>query len=240
MTLIRSAVYVVYLYLTMTLVGLIYLPAVILFDRKGAAAAAHLWAHLALCGVRLICGTSYEIRGRENLPKSGALIASKHQAMWETLFFMDLFPDPAIVLKKELLALPVYGWYARKLEMISVDREQGASAIRELGRQGSKALSEGRTLVIFPEGTRQEPGAPPDYKPGIALLYRQLGLPCVPTALNSGLFWAGHGILRRPGKIIIEFLPVIPPGLDRNAFMRELETRIETASARLFAQAKEH
>jgi 1-acyl-sn-glycerol-3-phosphate acyltransferase len=160
--------------------------------------------------------------------------------MWETLYFMHLFPDPAIVLKKELLSMPVYGWYARKLEMIAVDRDQGASAIRELGRQGSKVLGQGRTLVIFPEGTRQEPGAPPDYKPGIALLYRQLGLPCIPAALNSGLYWEGNGLLRKPGKIVIEFLEAIPPGLDRETFMHELETRIETATARLVAEARAH
>lgn len=240
MTAIRSVVYIFYLYLTMTLVGLVYAPAVLFAGRKGAAGAAHTWAWFALVGVRLICGTRYEVRGREHLPKSGGLIACKHQAMWETLYFMHLFPDPAIVLKKELLSMPVYGWYARKLEMIAVDRDQGASAIRELGRQGSKVLGQGRTLVIFPEGTRQEPGAPPDYKPGIALLYRQLGLPCIPAALNSGLYWEGNGLLRKPGKIVIEFLEAIPPGLDRETFMHELETRIETATARLVAEARAH
>jgi 1-acyl-sn-glycerol-3-phosphate acyltransferase len=235
----RSIVYVVYLYLTMALLGLGFLPGVILIGRPAAACAAHLWALAALAGLRLICGTRAEVRGLEHLSSGPILIASKHQAMWETLFFMKLFTDPAIVLKKELLALPIYGWYARKLEMIAVDRDQGAGAIKALARQADKALADNRPIIIFPEGTRQPPGAPPDYKPGIALLYQRLGLPCVPAALNSGLYWAGQGIVRRPGKIVIEFLEPIPAGLDRKSFMAELESRIETASNRLLAEASQ-
>jgi 1-acyl-sn-glycerol-3-phosphate acyltransferase len=239
MRLVRSLIYAVFLYLTMVLIGLGFLPAVLISGRKAAAQAAHLWARLAIWGVGAICGTHYEVRGRENIPKTGpVLIACKHQAMWETLFFMQLFAEPAIVLKKELLALPVYGWYARKLEMIAVDRDQGVTAIKDLARQADKALADQRPIIIFPEGTRQPPGAAPDYKPGIALLYQRLGLPCVPAALNSGLCWAGDGIMRRPGKIIIEFLEPIPPGLDRKSFMVELKARIETASSRLLAEAQ--
>jgi 1-acyl-sn-glycerol-3-phosphate acyltransferase len=237
MTLVRSLVYIAFLYLTMTLVGLVFLPGVLIGGRKAAAGAAHVWARAALAGLGPICGTSYELRGREHLA-GAALIACKHQAMWETLFFLTLFDEPAIVLKKELLALPIYGWYCRKLEMIAVDREQGASAIKQLARQASRARAEKRQIIIFPEGTRRAPEAPPDYKPGIALLYRQLGLPCVPVALNSGLFWQGKGLLRKPGRIIIEFLPPIAPGLDRTSFMAELENRIETASMRLCNEAR--
>ncbi|MFZ1989481.1 MAG: lysophospholipid acyltransferase family protein [Alphaproteobacteria bacterium] len=238
MRLVRSLLFVAYLYLMMALVGLIYLPGVLLTGRKAAAAASHLWARLGVWGVRIICGVRHQVRGLENVPKAGpVLIACKHQAMWETLFFMTIFDEPAIVLKRELLALPIYGWYARIMEMIAVDREDGPSAIKELARQAEVALGNGRPIIIFPEGTRQLPGAAPDYKPGIALLYRQLNIPCIPAALNSGLFWQAHGLMRSPGLITVEFLPPIAPGLDRKTFMTELEERIESASARLEAEA---
>ena len=157
--------------------------------------------------------------------------------MWETLFFMTIFDEPAIVLKKELMSLPIYGWYARIMEMIVVDREDGPGAIKELARQAERALGEGRPIIIFPEGTRQPPGATPDYKPGIALLYRQLNIPCVPAALNSGLLWQAHGLMRSPGLVTVEFLPPIAPGLDRKTFMSTLEERIESATHRLEAEA---
>lgn len=234
----RSLIYAAFLYLTMTLIGLLYLPAMLIAGRKPAAYASHLWAQVAIWGAGAICGLRHRIRGLENVPKTGpVLIACKHQAMWETLFFMTIFNEPAIVLKKELLAKPIYGWYARVMEMIRVDREDGPSAIRELSRQAQIALGKGRPIVIFPEGTRQAPGAAPDYKPGIALLYRQLNIPCVPAALNSGVFWPAHGLMRSPGTITVEFLPAIAPGLDRKTFMKELEDRIESASARLEAEA---
>jgi len=228
MTLVRSIIYTIYLFASMTFVGLMFLPGVIVSGRSAAARAAHVWAKMALAGLRVICGITHEVRGLDKLPSGAALIACKHEAMWETLFFLALFKDPAVVLKKELLELPIYGWYAAKLEMIVVDREQGASAIRHLARQAEQMMKQGRPLVIFPEGTRMAPGAPPDYKPGIALLYQRLGLPVVPAALNSGLYWQG-GIKRRPGRIVIEFLDPIPPGLERAAFMATLQGRIETA-----------
>ena len=238
MRLIRSLLYALFLYTMLALIGLVYLPGVLIIGRKPAAGASHLWARVGIWGARIICGIRHEVRGRENIPNTGPiLIACKHQAMWETLFFMTIFDEPAIVLKKELLAMPIYGWYARTMEMIAVDREDGPSAIKELGRQAQIALGKGRPIVIFPEGTRQAPGAQPAYKPGIALLYRQLDIPCIPAALNSGQFWPAHGFLRSPGTITVEFLPPIAPGLDRKAFMTTLEDRIEEATRRLEAEA---
>jgi 1-acyl-sn-glycerol-3-phosphate acyltransferase len=239
MILLRSLIYVVYLYLTMTLLAVISLPLVFTRGRAAAAKQAAVWGRAALFGARIICGITYEVRGAERLPKDApVLIASKHEAMWETLFFLQFLEGAAIVLKKELLALPVYGWYARKLEMISIDRSMGASALKDMTREALNAQDESRPVVIFPEGTRQAPGAPPDYKPGIAMLYKRLGLPCYPVALNSGYCWAANGVIRRPGHIVVEVLEPIPPGLSREAFMRELESRIETACARLNEEAK--
>src|SRR5262249_15552934 len=149
------------------------------------------------------------------------------------LYFSTLFPHPIIVFKKELSRVPLYGWYLTQAGMIEIDREAGASSLKMMVRKAEEKLAPGRPLIIFPEGTRQPPGAPPDYKPGIAALYSKLAVPCVPIALNSGLYWEGKGILRRPGKIIVEVLDPIPPGLPRAEFMALLETKIEGASNRL-------
>jgi 1-acyl-sn-glycerol-3-phosphate acyltransferase len=179
-------------------------------------------------------GTRYEIRG--TLPTGPALIASKHQSMWDTIIFTAILNDPAMVLKAELLWIPYYGWYSKKAKMIAIDRGAGASAIRRLSAQGKAALAANRQIVIFPEGTRSAPGTKLDYKPGVAALYRQLGVPCIPAAVNSGLYWPRRRFLRKPGTIVLEFLEPIAPGLDRQTFMAELETRIETATARLLAE----
>jgi 1-acyl-sn-glycerol-3-phosphate acyltransferase len=147
-----------------------------------------------------------------------------------------LVHHPATVMKRQLLMIPGYGWYARKAKMIVIDRADGASAIRSMIGDAKARLAEGRPLAIFPEGTRRELGAPPDYKPGVAALYSMLDIPCVPMAHNSSLFWPRRGFLRKPGKIIVEFLPAIMPGLKRAAFMAELEKRTEDAVARLLAE----
>ena len=235
--LLRSLLFTLYLYAAMAAIALVLAPPLALFGgRHRSIRAAQAWARAAIWGVRIICGTRYEIRGAERLPKGAALVASKHQAMWEALFLTTCFKEPAFVLKKELLSLPIFGWFASRAEQLPVDREEGASALKNLMRAGAKTAAQGRPIVIFPEGTRQRPGAKPDYKPGIAALYKSLALPCVPVALNSGLYWATNGILRWPGTIIVEVLEPIPPGLSREAFMAELETRIETASNRLLGE----
>ena len=158
--------------------------------------------------------------------------------MWDTIVFVALLNDPAIVLKSELLWIPYYGWFSAKAGMIGIDRGSGSAAVRHLVTQGKTAIKANRPIVIFPEGTRSAPGAAPDYKPGVAALYRQLGVQCVPAAVNSGLYWPRRRFLRKPGTIVLEFLPSIPPGLDRKTFMSTLETRIEEATAHLIAEGK--
>jgi 1-acyl-sn-glycerol-3-phosphate acyltransferase len=206
---------------------------ILLLPSRLTIKAANLWARLVLFGLKEIAGTGVEVRGRLDDPR--VLIAAKHFSMWETVALLALLPGPAIVLKRSLLSVPLYGWYCRKMRMIAIDREAGAKAIRLMHGEAKQALDEGRPVVIFPEGTRKKPGAPPDYKPGVAALYAQLHVPCVPVAHNSGLFWAG-GFFRKPGTIILEFLPPIPPGLSRRDFMTALESRIEEASNRLLAE----
>lgn len=214
--------------------NLAWLPSLVL-PRIAVRKGLEWWSGLSLLGYRVFVGLDYEVRGREHLPAGPCLIAMKHFAMWETLLLPVLLKDPAVVLKKELKAIPFYGWYASHMRMIFVDRDAHVSALKAMVAQARGELADGRSVVIFPEGTRVAPGAAPHYKPGIAALYNALDVPCVPVALNSGLFW--KGIWRRRGRIVIEFLPPIAPGLKRQAFMAALEGAIEPATARLLAEA---
>ncbi|WP_273146241.1 lysophospholipid acyltransferase family protein [Oceanicaulis alexandrii] len=235
---LRSAIFVVWMYGLMLVMGLLCAPF-LLGPRSGVKACMRLYLALVFGGLHWICGIRYEVRGREHLPEGGALIASKHQSMFETLAFWAILDDPAIILKKELSYLPVFGWYAMKLKNIKVDRAAGAKALRNMLKQARERASEGRQVVIFPQGTRLEPGEHDTYKPGVIGLYNAMKTPCVPVALNSGLYWPPHGFVRKPGLIIVEFLPAIEPGLSKDAFMTELQTRIETASDALLSDTSQ-
>lgn len=236
MIVLRSLVYVLWLYGSMTAVGLSFGP-VALFSEKAAIRAARTWARAMTWGARVIVGLKLEVRGREHIPQGAALVAAKHQSMLDTIAPFLILESPSVVLKRELLGLPIFGWFAQRAGMIVVNREAHAAALRGMLKDARVQAAKGRPIVIFPEGTRQKPGAPPDYKPGVAALYRDLKLPCVPVALNAGLYWPAHGVVRRPGTVVIEFLPAIPPGLSREAFMIELQARIETASNALLNPA---
>jgi 1-acyl-sn-glycerol-3-phosphate acyltransferase len=209
------------------------LSPMLLGPRRPLILAMGWWSRFVTLMLRLICGVTVEIRGLENLPKGAALIAAKHQCMFDIFGSLGFLPDGCFVLKKELLAIPFFGWWAQRSGMIVVDREGHSGALRKLVADAKQRLGETRQLVIFPEGTRRQPGEAGDYKPGIAALYRELELPVTPLALNTGVHWAPRGILMKPGKIVFEFLPPIPPGLKRAEFMRALEGAIEPACQRL-------
>ncbi|KAA5804127.1 1-acyl-sn-glycerol-3-phosphate acyltransferase [Alkalicaulis satelles] len=226
------------MYGLMAVLGVLFAPT-LLGPREWTRAAFRVYLALVFAGLRVLCGVRYQVKGREFLPEGGALVASKHQSMFETLALWAILPDPAIILKKELSYLPFFGWYAMKLKNIKVDRAAGAKALRAMLKQARERAGEGRQVVIFPQGTRLAPGEHESYKPGVAGLYSAMGAPCIPVALNSGLYWPPRGFVRRPGTIIVEFLPAIEPGLAKDAFMAELETRIETASNALLASARE-
>jgi 1-acyl-sn-glycerol-3-phosphate acyltransferase len=170
-------------------------------------------------------------------PASAALLAGKHQSFWDIFALLPLFDDPALVLKKELTWIPLFGWFCLKFKMIAVDRSAGTSALKKMTADAKQAVSESRQVMIFPEGTRSAPGAEPDYKPGAAALYMQMGVPCTPFALNSGVFWPRRKFIRRPGTIVVEFLPAIEPGLNRKAFTARLQDEIETATSKLLREA---
>ena len=222
----------------MTALFLIFGSPLLLMSRP--VAMMGLIAHANACCwlLRVIAGTELEVRGLEHLPVGAALIASKHQSAWDTFGLIPLLHDPALVMKAELGRIPLYGWFARKFGMILIPREKRAAALKQLLRDAKARAADGRHILIFPEGSRQAPGAPPDYKSGIAALYEALDVPCVPIALNTGMFWPRRSFIRRPGRMIVEFLPPIPAELPRQAFMQTLQDRIETATARLVAEAK--
>lgn len=236
MTVFRSVLFFIWFVLVTVVLNLGFLPALLL-PRRAAVTAGRSWAASTLWGLKIFAGLGFEVRGAP--PRGAVLVASKHMSMWDTLALYVLLDAPIIVLKRELLNVPFYGWYARKAGVISIDREGHASALRQMAADAKKAFAAGQTVMIFPEGHRQPPGAAPDYKPGVAALYSFLGAPCVPVALNSGLFWTGPGgFLKKRGTIVVEFLPAIPPGLKRPEFMNELQTRIEAATAALVAEGR--
>jgi 1-acyl-sn-glycerol-3-phosphate acyltransferase len=232
---LRSLLFVAWFYLVSAVLAIGY-SVLLIMPRQAMLEGLRIWARLVNWGLKVFAGVRIELRGREHMPTGKALIAAKHQGMFDTIGPFSFLPDACIVLKQELLAIPFYGWEARRAGMIPIDRQAHAKALKSLMRAAREAVKEPRQIVIFPEGTRKDPGDPPDYKPGVAALYRDLDLPCTPMATNSGVHWPAHGFLRRPGTIVFEFLPAIPPGLKRDAFMTELQDRIETASNRLLAE----
>jgi 1-acyl-sn-glycerol-3-phosphate acyltransferase len=192
------------------------------------------WGRATTWLLRVVCGVRVEIRGREHLPAGAALIAAKHQRMFDIFGSIAFLPDACFVLRKELVSIPLFGWWAVRSGMIVVDREGQATALRKLVTDAKDRMNEARQLVIFPEGTRKQPGEVGAYKPGIAALYRELNMPVTPLALSTGAHWAYRkGFLMKPGVIVFEFLPPIPPGLKRGEFMRRLEEAIDPACQRL-------
>jgi 1-acyl-sn-glycerol-3-phosphate acyltransferase len=234
-TFVRSLLYHIYFWTVAVVMNLAYTPT-LLGPRKVVIRGMEIWGSLNFWGLKHIVGLDYEVRGREHIQKGSAIYAMKHQCIWETMAAQIMLHDCALIMKKELSYIPWYGWYAIKTKQIIVDRGGHAKTMRSMLKSAKERVAEGRPIVIFPEGTRRHVGAPPDYKPGVAGMYGTLGVPCVPVALNSGLYWPRKGFIRRPGKIIIEFLPAIQPGLKREAFMAELEARIETATERLLRE----
>ena len=202
-------------------------------SRAAVRRVGRFWSWTNLQLVQGICGLGYEIRGRAHLPEGPCIIAAKHQSAWDTLIFNILVESPAYIFKKELLRIPLFGWYLVAAGCIPIDRSGGAGALRRLIGDARRTLEAGRKIVIFPEGTRVAPGAHRPHHPGTAALYTQLGVPVVPVAVNSGLYWGRRSFLKRPGRIVLECLPPIPPGLPRKAFAAELERRIEEATNRL-------
>ncbi len=234
---LRSLLFNIAFFLWSTLIQALFLPCQ-LFPVPVVAWVQRLWVRGALALLAGICGLRHQIRGLEHLPPGACIIASKHQSAWDTLILAVLFHGPGFVVKRELLWIPLFGWYIQRTGCIPIDREGGVSALKRMIAGARDRIENGRHVIIFPEGTRVAPGQRRPYHPGVGAIYRQLGVPVVPVALNSGLFWGRRTFIKKPGRITLEFLEPIAPGLSRKDFTAELERRIETASARLLATAQ--
>ncbi len=233
--LVRSVVFIVQMYLAMAVLAVIYTPFAI-FSRRAAYAAMHAYCRWVRWTAGWMIGLKSEVRGTP--PSDEVLVAAKHHSFFDIILIFGAMPRAKFIMKKELKWAPILGWYALRIGCVPVDRGKRGQAIAAM----MTAVHEGRQdpgqLIIYPEGTRRAPGAPPAYKVGSAVLYTQLGQDCVPVATNVGMFWPRHGFYRKPGLAVVEFLPRIAPGLSNTDFMAQLQDRIETASQRLLAEAE--
>lgn len=237
LTWLRSALFTVAFFVVTTIMAVLGAPLLLAASERLAMGYARLWSRVVLFLLRVLAGVRVEIRGSANIPHGGALVAAKHQSAFETFALFPILPAPTLVMKSELRRIPLFGRFAKIAGMIEVDRAKGSTALRDMVHRCREEAAKSRQIVIFPEGTRRPPGAGPAYQPGIALLYKGLGLPTVPVALNSGLYWPRRSFRKYPGTIVIEFLPPIEPGLDSRSFLARLEAVIEPASDRLLAEA---
>jgi len=233
--LVRSIVFNALFYLN-TLAWLILGLPTFFLPYRATVWIAKSWARVNLVLLRVVAGIDCEVRGREKIPSGPLIVASKHQSAWETFALLPLFDNPLFIVKRELMWIPFFGWLMRKGRMVPVDRSAGSQALVDMTERARVELADGRQLIIFPEGTRRPAGAEPRYKFGVAHLYAAAGAPCLPVALNSGLFWPRRSIRLRPGTVIVEILDPIAPGLDKDAFFKRLQHEVETATARLLAQ----
>jgi 1-acyl-sn-glycerol-3-phosphate acyltransferase len=234
---VRSIVFNLAFYLVLFVYLIAALPTLAM-PRGALIWMVKSWAGMNFRMLRWICGIDYEVIGAEKIIHGPVLVASKHQSMWETFALMTVFDDPAFILKRELIWIPFFGWCAAKARMIPVDRGAGSQALTDMTRRAKAEVLKGRQLIIFPEGTRRAPGAEPKYKFGVSHLYAEIGVPCLPVALNSGLFWPRRSFRRFPGTIKVEVCDPIPPGMDKQTFFARVQNDIETATARLVAEAR--
>lgn len=191
---------------------------------------------IVVWALKYLAGIHIEIRGQQYIQQENCIYAGKHQSALETYCLSNYLKRASFILKKELTYIPIFGWAQYFYGMIPVDRSAGSAAMKNMLRNAKDRLSKGRSIIIFPEGTRKKPGQTPDYKPGIALLYQNLDVPVIPVATNTGFFWKKSSFLRYPGTVIFEFMEPMPTGLDKKAFMSELQNRLETKCTELNAE----
>jgi 1-acyl-sn-glycerol-3-phosphate acyltransferase len=235
--LVRSIAFNLLFYLN-TLIYLVIALPTFFMPYRAIIAVAKAWGRTNMVLLRVVAGIDVEVRGREKIPKGPIIVAAKHQSAWETFALLSLFDNPLFIVKRELQWLPIFGWLMIKGRMVPVDRSAGVHALAAMTERARIELADNRQLIIFPEGTRRPAGAEPRYKFGVAHLYAAEGVPCVPVALNSGLFWPRRSIRRLPGTVVVEILDPIAPGGDKDAFFTRLQHDIETVTARLIAEAK--
>src|SRR3954470_7107428 len=234
---LRSLLFNVLFYLVLAFWVIVGIPT-FLMPRRGIVTIAQCWARSSIWLLRLICGIKVEYRGLEKIPEGPLIVASKHQSMWETFALLQFFEQPLFILKRELKWIPLFGWYLIKSDMIGIDRAAGGRSLLQMARRAGEAVRRGRQLIIFPEGTRTAVDSPPQYKTGVAQIYVDCGVTCLPVALNSGLFWPRRTFMRYPGTLVVEFLDPLPPGLLRRDFIARVSMVIEDATKRLVEAAR--
>lgn len=232
---ILSLIFIVQMYVAMAVVALVFAPWALL-SRDGAFAACKTYCRWVIFTLRLLCGLRCEVRGE--VPSTEVLVAAKHQSFLDILMIFNAVPRGKFIMKRELIWTPFLGQYAMRIGCVFVDRGKRGAAIAKMKADVARSTADPGQLIIYPQGTRVAPGVVKPYKVGSGLLYEQLGQPCVPVATNVGHFWPRHGILRKPGLAVVEFLPLIPPGLPVPQFMKTLETEVEAASDRLLSEAR--
>jgi 1-acyl-sn-glycerol-3-phosphate acyltransferase len=235
--LVRSIVFNLLFYLNTLIYLTIALPTFFM-PYRAIIAVARSWGRTNLVLLRVIAGIDIEVRGREKIPRGPIIVAAKHQSAWETFALLPLFENPLFILKRELEWIPIFGWLMIKGRMVPIDRSAGPQALAAMTERARIELADNRQLIIFPEGTRRAAGAEPRYKHGVAHLYVAEGVPCLPIALNSGLFWPRRSIRRFPGTVLVEILDPIAPDLAKDEFFKLVQHEIETATARLIAESK--
>lgn len=229
---LRSLVFNVLFYAVFVILAIVALPT-FLMPFRAMLTVGVWWRNATLFLMRVICNIEVEFRGAEKVPKGPLVIVSKHQSFWETFGMLPYFHHPIFILKRQLMLIPVFGQFLTKIGMIAIDRTAGVKALLDMTRRARDAVRSGCQLVIFPEGTRRAPGAPADYKTGFAQIYSACGVPCLPVALNSGLFWPRRTFMRYPGTLVVEFLDPLPPGLPKDEFIARVRAAIEEATGRL-------
>ncbi|EKE08918.1 MAG: hypothetical protein ACD_16C00235G0014 [uncultured bacterium] len=219
--------------------GILFLPTLLL-PRSFILKIAHFWVQSVVWLCDHLLGLHFKVQGKVSLLKTPSIFAVKHQSVWETIVFYALLSDPAVVLKKDILWIPFFGWYLRKLNVIPLSRSKnkGGQDLKRLLQKAQAAVACGRPILIFPEGTRSKPGEKGIYKSGVASLYVHLKKPVVPVAHNAGLFWPRRTFLKYPGEITVDVLEPLNPGLSRQEFMRILERRIEEKTNELVYKEK--
>ncbi|WP_305968789.1 MULTISPECIES: lysophospholipid acyltransferase family protein [unclassified Mameliella] len=231
---VMSFLFVIQMYAMMAIMGIVFLPLA-LASRGGARFACRTYCRWVRLTARIMVGLRTEVRGE--VPQGEVLIASKHQSFLDIILIFGAVPAGKFIMKRELMWAPVIGQYALRIGCVPVERGKRGQAIARMVKDVARGAAVPGQLIIYPQGTRIAPGVKAPYKVGTAILYEQTGQPCVPAATNVGLFWPRKGIYRKPGLAVVEFLPVIQPGLEKYAFLERLEKEVETASNALMKEA---
>ncbi|MGX5666965.1 lysophospholipid acyltransferase family protein [Rhizobium daejeonense] len=233
---LRSILFNTLFYANLILRMIFLSPIYFLLPRKKAYFIPKNWARSCHWLMEKIVGTTFEIEGLENIPKGGYILAPKHQSFWDTYALLPWLDDPVYILKRELMWIPLFGWYAMKQRMIPVNRGARGRIMAAVMERTKQEMLSGRQLIIYPEGTRRPPGAVPHYKYGIARIYRDLQVPVVPVVMHPGLFWPRTTTKRYPGHFKVRILPAIQPGLDPDTFFETLTGQLESASDALLIE----